>query len=357
MTGGFVMTMSDAEIALEIKIKKAYRAFNRRVKTDEDALDVIYKKLKKLHRIGCQCGCTDVVRKKGARSFVCSDCKEEIHFTVGTVYEGKVRIRAMLGAIHLSERNLPVTSSKLSKLFKIGYGTAHNILLNQGILINKSMPSSALALTGKGLQSIIFRRSSETPIRRHPVAEQEEVEKELFETTASTNESSKGSNKDTDSTNELELNLTDDQKRVLKALSETSQSVDDLCIITELPAGAVSSALVFLHLDNLVDELPGGRYTRKAPVKQSSMASRFAQNLEALNISLNAFIAFIELTSKGVSRKCLQLYLSQFWYHLDKTFWQKGALSLLYLNNPSPSPMAVRNYVSPNLLRLPAFSL
>lgn len=59
-----------------------------------------------------------------------------------------------------------------------------------------------------------------------------------------------------------DLSLTDDQIRLLQALTEEPQLVDDLIEQTEIPARRVLSALTVLELENLVTQHPGKRYTR-----------------------------------------------------------------------------------------------
>ena len=59
-----------------------------------------------------------------------------------------------------------------------------------------------------------------------------------------------------------DLSLTDDQIRLLQALTEEPQLVDDLIEQTEIPARRVLSALTVLELENLVPQHPGKRYTR-----------------------------------------------------------------------------------------------
>ncbi len=352
------MAKSEAEVALDIAIKKTYRAFSRRVRTDGDASDLIFKKLKQQKRIRCQCGCMKVQRSKGSRVFICMTCKAKTYFTAGTAYEGAGRLRARLGVIYFAERNLILTASKVSQLFKVGSGTARSIVLNQAIILNETMPDSALELTGQEVASLIYRRSCETPARRPPIAEQEEIDNEVSQSEACKN----AGNSETDFTENVDVDgfapdLSDAQKQVFAALSNVSRSADDLCILTGLPAGIVGSSLVILHLDNLIEELPGGRYTRITLREKSGPLTSSPNDFAMLEVLLNAFHTFIKLTSKGVSRKCMQLYLAQFWYCVDKSRWHKNDLFNLYLDHAPLGHQDLRNFVSSNRLKLPLVSI
>ncbi len=352
------MAKSEAEIALGIAIKKTYRAFNRKIRTDGDAADLIFNKLKKQKRIRCHCGCTKVHRSTGSRIFVCQACKAKTHFTAGTAYEGAGRLRARLGVIYFAERNLILTASKVAQLFKIGSGTARNIVLNQAIILNETMPDSALELTGHEVASLIYRRSCETPARRPPFAEQEEIDNEVSQSDGSNN----AGNCESDITENVDVDgfapdLSDAQKQVFAALSNVPRSADDLCILTGLPAGIVGSSLVILHLDNLIEELPGARYTRITLRKKSGPLPSSPNDFAMLEILLKAFHTFIKLSSKGVSRKSMQLYLAQFWYYVDKGRWRKNDLFNLYLDHAPLGPLDVRNFVSSNRLKLPLVSI
>jgi DNA processing protein len=59
-----------------------------------------------------------------------------------------------------------------------------------------------------------------------------------------------------------DLSLTDDQIRLLRALTEEPQQVDDLIELTGIPTRRVLSALTVLELEHLVEQHSGKRYTR-----------------------------------------------------------------------------------------------
>ena len=56
--------------------------------------------------------------------------------------------------------------------------------------------------------------------------------------------------------------LTDDQLRILRTLTDDPMQVDDLIEATQLPARRVLSALTMLEIDNYVLQSPGKRYAR-----------------------------------------------------------------------------------------------
>ena len=60
-----------------------------------------------------------------------------------------------------------------------------------------------------------------------------------------------------------QMNLTDQQQKVLNCLDSEPVHIEDVIIQTQLPAGLVHSAIVHLQLKQLIRRLPGGFYTKR----------------------------------------------------------------------------------------------
>ncbi len=335
--------------------KAQWKLFIRKVPSDDAAADTIFKALEAKGRIVCCCGSSNLNRHEGSRFFICRLCKLRTYFTVGTAFEDVSRLQAWLGAIHFAENNIAISALGFSKIAKVAFATARNCLLRAAMIVAGSIDESAPVLIGGELLQIIFRRSSETPARLHPQAEQDEVEKELAEK-YSANDSLESS--DSSAAQEMSnfpisdalTNLSSLQKQVLEFIGDTPISIDDLCDMTGQPAGILGSTVVMLALDGLIQDMPGGRYIRTVQKEPGTILRGVSTPTSEI---IGAAITFIRKYFQGVSRKCLQLYLAIFWYCVDQKTWKEGVLLSAFLDQPPLGRSALINYVSPHLLKMP----
>ena len=330
------------------KARTAWKLFARKVPSDDAASDRIYEALQHVGRTICACGSTNVKRSEGSRFFICRDCKFKTYFTVGTAFEDAARLQAWLGAIYFAEHNIAISALGYSKIAKVAYATARNCLLKAAMIVASTISESATVIIGNELLPIIFRRSRETPKRSHPQAEQTAREKELSENYKQESEDGEGIDQPAYSLSSLNPL----QQQILDLISDKPTSVDDLCVLTSLPAGLIGSAIVILSLEGLIQDMPGGRYVKTMP-KSPAVNANVGWITTPPPELIKAAIEFIRQHFQGVSRKCLQLYLATFWCCIDKVSWKEGALISLFLEQPPFGRNALANYVSPLLLRLP----
>lgn len=152
---------------------RVWKAFQKAVKNDNAAADMIYRSLRSDGRIKCSCSKPKIKRKRGQRFYLCMNCKHKYWFTSGTLFEGACRLRAWLAAVWFKESGVAVSSSALARLLEIAQSTALNIQKKVSLVLYRQMDDNAASLSVERLIDSIIKRSKDTPASCHPSAEVE----------------------------------------------------------------------------------------------------------------------------------------------------------------------------------------
>lgn len=185
---------------------------------------------------------------------------------------------------------------------------------------------------------LLFRRSRETPARRHPSAEQEEVERKLWL------EKMKNGQLD----NSLESQLAGSEKAVYGLLSDQPTTFDKLKVNTDLDTGILTSALMMLELAGLARR-SGDQYVRHA-----SNLNGVREILDDDTAQIVAdFLDYVRIIFHGISRKNLQLYLAAYWCDVDGRRWQPGALLHACIQSRPISGREILAFVSQPVVKIP----
>jgi hypothetical protein len=207
------------------------------------------------------------------------------------------------------------------------------------------MPEESLAVPSLQFAPVICKRSRETPMRRHPRAEQEEVNSRLIDSESGSEFSATIEPKPTQlpfasfgqrsfaetnaqddlasamlsqaQENAFSALLSDKQRDLCRMLSHEAVHFDNLLLSSGMSPGSLSATLTILELEGLVKRLPGDHYVRvqSRPTALNSMQpmSPLHSPSEQVSKTINTVIEMIRSVFGGVSGKYLQNYLAAHW--------------------------------------------
>ncbi len=357
-----------------------WEQFNANFPTERDAVEELFRRLNE-QGVSCRhCEGQDILRGHGDRTIKCLNCAETTWLTAGTFFHRVRLVRPWLAAIWFMEHGVIVSSFQFHKLVGIAYASALSIFKKLTMIIQSQMDDDFPAVSSARFKILMCRRSRETPARRHPNAEQEQIEqKSLGFNGADQPRDQPGSNAVCQSSSvcgqefsgmpdsapvaqavtltEENANdgsqlsdLCDMEKQVYQALSAESIHCDHLCEHTKMPIGEVSAALMMLELKGLAMRLPGDRYIRSVPAPQGpgpvDSESEYNEKLVA------ACIEFVRFNFQGISRKYLQNYLAWYWCQTNRIRWRCGALLKECLRFRIIKCEEIISYVSPPLVKM-----
>ncbi|HEY9787517.1 MAG TPA: hypothetical protein V6D17_19165 [Candidatus Obscuribacterales bacterium] len=275
-----------------------------------------------------------------------------------------------MAAIRIAEEGLKISISSLSQALDVAYATAWLIDKKLNFVLQDSLATEG-AVTASSLFSILFsKRSRETPARRHPCAEEEELaDGEMYdqsqavhpsqvdhvekpdETTAQTDTSNGAAHQMMDDIHSLRdsTQLEPNERKVFDLTSSEPISFDELFFRTELAGSELSAILTILELDGLVVRLPGNRFIRFQDRAHANSKSRFSSSPipEHIAKQIERFISFTRTTFHGISRKYAQAFLATFWCYEDRKRWQAGTLLSACLASEPITLATIQAYVTP----------
>jgi len=316
--------------------------------------------------------CTNEISVKvyGARFFKCPSCSKKQWLTARTFFHRSRKVRPWLGAIFLLERGVPFNAYQFHKLAGIAYSTAFSILKKITVALQHAMQeNSTVSVSSSHFVQIFGKRSRETPARKRPSCEQEEIDhgtatnrKEnqpsvtlspAFDDSIHHDGSTNASAVAQDAIKETSEPTIEDpvERAIYKCLSFKPLPYDAICEKLGLSSGNVSAALTLLELSSLVSRLPGDQYVRSLPT-----ANAEAGNQSLSEPSHKALVReitdYIRTKFGAVSRKYLQNYISIHWWQSTREKKPENALLNLCLRFRSVKHNEIREYVSPPLVQI-----
>jgi len=310
----------------------------------------------------------------GGRVGKCTACKKNTWLTAGTFLDHMKMPKARLAAIWLTRKGVTLNSLSFSKLLNIAQSSAHAILVWVRFVIQSLLPADAPLVHSSLFMTVFWKRSRETPARERPVAEQDEMEKMTASDEAVVHEPE--SQDITNDSTDLRLDFTDNdvlvpdaqsttssdfdrqnthspdvscsqQEQVYELLSDLPLHFDVLFQRAKMPVGTLSAFLTMLEIEGKVERLAGDSYVRRTPKPKIN-----APNQE-MSTAISAFLEFIRVNFRGISRKYLQSYIAAFWCHIDRTKWSSEALWQRCLASKPVNHRQTCAYVSPLWVKLP----
>lgn len=351
-----------------------YRSeFDHDVPTANDAENIIFERLSKAGMIVCtKCCGTRFTKKFSSRKVVCLGCKNRQSFTAQTFFHGmkKMAAKEYLFLLTLLERGVVVNASEFERHSSVAYSTSLAMIKKCAMVIEQKMQLETLTpLTCSEIKEAVYKRSFETPARKHPRCEQiVETQLECFEpvcdcgrnydttvepTVSSAPDSTESFNT-CETSGDFAIEMPEEQRNIFNLLTDKPVHFDDICKQMQIGAGALSAALVMLELDGLV--------TRQNEFYSRKSKTVLANYKRALSITLlpaevpsklgRSLTAFLQNEFRGISQKCSQLYLALHWYFEDKHIWTKDRLLNACLASKPITYNDVRNYISPKTLNV-----
>ncbi|MBY0359364.1 MAG: hypothetical protein K2W82_15285 [Candidatus Obscuribacterales bacterium] len=286
-------------------------------------------------------------KEYGARVGSCKRCKKRIWLTGGTFFNHIRAAKPWLLAIWLIEQRIIISSSRFHRLAGVAQSSAHNIFKKITTVSQSHMQENTVEVSSALFSLIFCKRSRETQARKHPLSEQEEMEKQsdseiLLETVSDcyTLEPQP------ETTTTTDMNFEGLEKEIYDQLSTEPIHVDTLSHKTGMPANKISVALTMLELAGVAIRLAGDRYIKRiAELGKTNNGSYPAVSDETAN-TVDSIVSFIRNRFHGISRKCLQNYLAVYWSAFSKIRWQHSFLEACWYFGPI-SPQQIFASITP----------
>jgi hypothetical protein len=340
----------------ETILKSLWQQFNSKFPTEEDCVAELSRQLFYPHGARCpNCLSQDIILRQFGRIFKCGYCKKTTWVTARTFFERIRSARPWLGAMWLMDHGLSFSALRFHKLAGIAYSSALNMLKKLRMVIQKQIESTSIAVPSAFFTQSMRKRSRETPARGHPVAEQEELERQSLDD-ASMSASSGVPVQEPVGVSEL-CGL---EKELYEILPTEPADFDSLCELSGRDPGELSAALLLLELRGLARCMLGNLCVRAAPAEQQDAGESAGggDSVEKWTKTLVAgVIVHLDVTFRGISRKYLQNYLAAYWCHVDRTRWYPGSLLEECCRSHAISYRMLLACVSPLLVMLPSCSL
>jgi DprA winged helix domain len=328
--------------APSIDLSALWQQFTSEFPTKESCIDEIYRRAPEL--LTCHhCALPLVPSISGARVIRCSSCRKDTRPTSGTFFNRMRSPRAWLAIFWFFDKGVPLIKGwKLHELSGIAPASASDLLRKVATVTRELLPEDSTVVSSEQFRRVFAKRSRETPARKHPCAEEDELraaqspdqvtgngetaeERSTLSQTAAlppllpSEFSGNGDGITPQAMDEPEIE-NDEQRRSYSVLCDQPVHFDILCDQTGLPAGTLSAALTMLELAKLVERRGGDYYLRKTKKHSNKglQAGDSATVSEQVAAKVSEIIDFITATWRGISRKYLQNYVGMFWFFIDK---------------------------------------
>lgn len=376
------MNTSEERKRKRVQNTEDLETFYREFKECFPTLEVCMAALWKLFGL-CEIPCTRCgkqLRVESERSISCPACRKTNWVTARTALHKVVRPDVWLAIILLEGSGIPFSSNKLATLLDAAKPTVRDARCKIGFAATQWMEEeNPDVVSSAKMVEVYDRHSMETPYQQHPRAEQQEMERREFEkesayaevhgTTSEHSETRSPTQPNKTSSNNNDDNNSGDPspppaggaidpiQEVLKLLADGPLHFDVIAAKTGMDVGTLSSLLTILELDGEVQGKAGGVY------QLNSRSTGQAQNILSPDIQqfIQDFIEFIKTYLHGISRKYVQLYLANYWYHRCRRSFEPIRLTKAWMARGHISSAELRGYVTPldtilGTLRLNALS-
>lgn len=321
-----------------------FEEFEDRYPSEDDCVEELYSCLIDGDAVCRHCDSSATSRVPGRRVIDCLRCGRSTWFTAGTFFERIRSVRPWLLAIWILERGGALSASDLQRLSGVAYSSAHALLKKLSIVAACSMKGKSRLVSSSCFSAVFSRRSLETPARRHPIAEQEEIEVRQAKDQSQERYQDSGQCQG-ESIDSRISGIFGNEGMICGLLKGGPMNFDSISMNSGLDAGMLSASLTMLELDGVVRRIAGDVF-EYVPVPQDLGRSGEYSSVE-LERLIDRFDSFIRDIYKGISRKYLQCYLGLFWLWADRKFWRPGALLDLCTRYGELSARVIREYVTP----------
>jgi LSD1 subclass zinc finger protein len=359
-----------------IDLGALWQQFTSEFPTKESCIDEIYRRAPEL--LTCRhCALPLVPNESGARSIRCSSCRKETWTTSGTFFHRMRSPRAWLAVFWFFDKGVPLIKGwKLHELSGIAPASAADLLRKVATVTRELLPEDSTVVSSEQFRRVFAKRSRETPARKHPCAEEDEIraaqspdqvagngetaeERSTLSQTAAlpppapSEFNGNGDGIAPQAMDEPEIE-DDEQRRIYAVLCDQPVHFDLLCDKTGLPAGTLSATLTMLELAKLVERRGGDYYLRKTKKHSNNglQAGDSATVSEQVAAKVSEITDFITATWRGISRKYLQNYVGMFWFFTDKDSCSVASLFDACLRFGPVRYEEMIDYVTPTMVQI-----
>jgi hypothetical protein len=250
--------------------------------------------------------------------------------------------RAWHGAIWLKERGAKFNAESLHELTGIASSTAWALLRKIELVIEAEMNAGNVAVSSASFLDVYGRRSLMTPAGGHPRQEEDSIEREC-------------QRERTTERHRTEPGLSGLEKELYGQLSDEPVHCDYLVGRLHSSTSEILSAITMLELDGIVKAVAGGRYVRNVArfndqPHPSAESNRRGTAAAGSTTVVKPIIEFIRSIFQRISRKYVQLYAANHWFHADGMKWGLDSLFEACVKFRQVSYEEIRNYVSPSVV-------
>lgn len=267
------------------------------------------------------------------KNYYCESCGKEFYTFAGTMYDSVQHFRPRAAAIWLARHNISPSASEFARFFSLYLSTGQDILRSVGFLLAKKMAEQkTVTISSAEFIEIYGCRSTETPAREHPRAEQLDLDLLFSETENKTDEA-------------INVVLDAEEREILDKLSSNSAArIDEIIAKTNFEVADVFAALGRLQFKGLVEVSSDQSFKRKK--KKTKPIDN-----EYLRAIAEKFKQFVKENWHRISRKYVQIYLAMFWMTQKENQWTDD-LIFEFLDSEPVSRKSMQSYVSPYYLQV-----
>ena len=152
--------------------------------------------------------------------------------------------------------------------------------------------------------------------------------------------------------------LDENAKLVYSHLSDEPVYFDALCERTKLPSEQLAAACTMLEISGLALRRPGNKYTRQSDFRKPADQQKRTATLTGLRITaeimkmVQAAIEFVCQTYQRISRKYLQTYIAEYWYHKKGSASRSETLLMSCLRSKAITYDEITKQVTPPNVRM-----
>jgi DprA winged helix domain len=336
--------------ALQSTVEDAWRRCKKLWPSEAAAIETVYKFLAPNILCGL-CGGQQFKHSYGARKVTCSGCRHSFSFTRKTFFHGVRKFRPWLFAIYFRQQKVPISTAQFKNLAGIAYSTAWNIANKLMHVMTHNLPDNTMPVHSSMFDSMITKRSRETPARLHPREEQNDPNTDAL--TAPMVRHSGPEN----ICDEPAQDISEEDRKILELLGKDAIHFDSLSKGTDIPIGQLLGRLTLLEISHLVVR-SGDWYAIAFPEKRSTAWELTRKELgnqlseEQLLAQIKTFNESIGKTFRGISRKFLQYYLAAHGFEASLNGSQSDTLLAACLKYGQIRDKEALEYVTPTIVRL-----
>lgn len=290
------------------------------------------------------CDSTEFSETIDFKTHQCLQCGKSNRVFEGTILVRVQLVRPWFAGIWFLSSGILYSRKEFSELFGIALDTAQRISNTISLHLTKKMEGFP-TVPSASFSKIFERRSSETPARKPPIAEQYELEKQ-----SRSLEGRSFGNGPLDGSDSSEvIELSEGERTVLEMLDfENWSSVNELADKIDFDFSFILTIIAMLEIKGFVVKNP--EHLLKRSLVRKELA---ASNGEELGLVVDDFLKKGKAVWHGISRKNVQLHVALYWSTTRLDIWEGGHLMFEILDCEPLSKGTLRSYVSPLNIQVP----